>query len=160
MHVFASCDTSLMPFATLKPQIRCIVLRTPKEVCFSLAALRLADPSTPQEDRREISKVRPWTLFIIIPHCLLFVPAALYPLLQCPYDIHALQIVIHSGFKYLVLPTEKEREFFSRVDEVNWSPTLPQASRQLSEALASKDDSAPLSSTDDVTLKLLCSYLK
>ena len=71
MHVVASdCDTSLMPFATLILQIRCIVLRTPKEVCFSLAALRLADPSTPQEDRREISKVRPWTLnptFAYIP---------------------------------------------------------------------------------------------
>ena len=159
MHVFASdCDTSLMPFATLKLQIRCIVLRTPKEVCFSLAALRLADPSTPQEDRREISKVRPWTR--LYHHDALFVPAALCPLLQCPNDIHALQIVIHSGFKYLVLPTEKEREIFARVDEVNWSPTLPQASRQLSEALASKDDSAPLSSADDVTLKLLCSYLK
>jgi hypothetical protein len=71
-----------------------------------------------------------------------------------------LQIVIHSGFKYLVLPSEKEKEAYTRVDEVDWSPIVPLASQQLSEILASKDSSAPLSNTDDVTLKLLCSYLK
>ena len=38
-------------------QIRCVLLNTSKEICFSLAALRLADPSTAPEDRREIKKV-------------------------------------------------------------------------------------------------------
>lgn len=60
----------------------------------------------------------------------------------------------------MVLPSEKEKEAYSRVDEVHWSPVMPLASLQLSDALSSKDDSAPLSATDDVTLKLLCSYLK
>jgi hypothetical protein len=44
-----------------------------------------------------------------------------------------LQIVIHSGFKYLVLPSEKEKEAYTRVDEVDWSPIVPLASQQLSE---------------------------
>lgn len=77
-------------------------------------------------------------------------------------DVDALvpQIVIHSGFKYLVLPSEKEKESYSSVDEVEWSPVVPLPSHRLSEALASNNDSAPLSNADDVALKLLCSYLK
>ena len=75
-------------------------------------------------------------------------------------DLFVSQIVIHSGFKYLVLPSEKEKEAYSRMDEVDWSPVMPLPSQQLSVALTSKDDSDLLSSADDITLKLLCSYLK
>ena len=39
-------------------KIRCLVLRTSKEICFSLATFRLADPRTSVEDRREIGRVR------------------------------------------------------------------------------------------------------
>jgi bifunctional polynucleotide phosphatase/kinase len=40
-----------------KVQIRCVVLNTPKDVCFSLAAFRLADPRTTNADRRDIDKI-------------------------------------------------------------------------------------------------------
>lgn len=49
--------TYLSAHTPSSPQIRCVVLTTSKEVCFSLAALRLADPNTAPEDRREIKKV-------------------------------------------------------------------------------------------------------
>ena len=67
------------------------------------------------------------------------------------------QIVIHSGYKYLVLPDSAEIKNFSRYDEVAWSPVLPDASNDFK---ASLDGSAPLVHDQDVTRKLLCSYLK
>ena len=67
------------------------------------------------------------------------------------------QIVIHSGYKYLVLPDTEEKKCFSRYDEVAWRPVLPDASSDLKESL---DGSSPLVHDQDITLKLLCSYIK
>lgn len=72
------------------------------------------------------------------------------------FSIHN-QVVIHSGYKYLVLPDAEEKKCFSRYDEVAWSPVLPNASLDLKESL---DGSSPLVHDQDITLKLLCSYIK
>lgn len=62
MHAFQSLikSTIFEHFVSIiSPlQIRCIYLQTPKNVCFSLSSLRLADPRTTEEDRRQISSVR------------------------------------------------------------------------------------------------------
>ena len=67
------------------------------------------------------------------------------------------QVVIHSGYKYLILPDSEEKKCYTRYDEVAWSPVLPDASPNLKN---SSDSSMPLVHDHDVTLKLLCSYIK
>jgi hypothetical protein len=67
------------------------------------------------------------------------------------------QVVIHSGYKYLILPDSEEKKNFTRFDEVAWSPVLPDASPDLKN---SSDNSMPLVHEQDITLKLLCSYVK
>jgi hypothetical protein len=64
---------------------------------------------------------------------------------------------VHSGFKQLVLPLKKD---YARIDEINWSPEFPVTSEFLNPLSADYDAFRPLENSDDITMKLLCSYLK
>ena len=80
---------------------------------------------------------------------------------------------MHSGFKQFVMPSEKE---FSRIDEILWSPEFPAVTSLFIQNIKSTSTSTSTSSLstnsscldrykqleneNDITMKLLCSYLK
>ena len=81
---------------------------------------------------------------------------------------------MHSGFKQFVMPSEKE---FSRIDEILWSPEFPAvtslfiqniksstststSTSSLSTNFSCLDRYKQLENENDITMKLLCSYLK
>ena len=79
---------------------------------------------------------------------------------------------MHSGFKQFVMPSEEE---FSRIDEILWSPEFPAmtslfiqnmksststSTSSLSTNFSCLDRYKQLENENDITMKLLCSYLK
>ena len=83
---------------------------------------------------------------------------------------------MHSGFKQFVMPSEEE---FSRIDEILWSPEFPAVTSLFIQNMKSSTSTSTSTSTsslstnfscldrykqleneNDITMKLLCSYLK